>query len=567
VTEEERRPSSRGLHEAAWPDMFANLQSAYAELAQAQFELQGRASEIQAAHDLFEQVVASMSEALFLLDHTGHIVRVNPAATALLGRPEAELARQSFATLCGAADVPTNPWQLLHRAPTGALRDLEFEIPTRAGTSLALSTSWALVRDKRGKIIGMLAVARDITARKREEEGRARLLAREQAARRLAEEASRSKDEFLATVSHELRTPLNAMIGWVDMLRAGVLDGPTTARALETVERNMKLQTQLVEDLLDVSRIISGKLRLDVKPVHLVAIIEAAIESVRPAATAKTIEVQTVFEPLTDPVVGDPDRLQQIVWNLLSNAIKFTPQAGRVVVRLERRDEQTELTVRDSGKGISPDFLPFVFDRFRQADSSSTRVYGGLGLGLAIVRHLVELHGGTVSVESAGEGHGATFTVRLPFMPLRTVGALDVHPTTPPGSLPATQLNLTGLRVLIVDDSSDERELFTIALERHGAAVTAAASVAEAVKAFEETRPEVIVSDISMPGEDGYDLIRRVRASGVEGGGRTPAVALTAYASAADRQRTLLAGFHLHLAKPVDATELATVVARLAGRV
>jgi PAS domain S-box-containing protein len=567
MAEREGRPSAHRLHEAAWPDMFTNLQSAYAELAQAQFELQTRTSEIQTARDLFEQVVASISEGLFLLDHTGQIVRVNPAATTLLGRAEADLVGKPFRTICGESNgVPTNPWQLLKQAPEGTLRDVEFDIATPAGVSRTLSTSWALVRDKRGKIVGVLGIARDVTVSKQAEQERARLLAREQSARQEAEAANRAKDEFLAMLSHELRTPLNAMMGWVNLLRAGFLDPPTTAKALETIERNLKIQTQLIEDILDVSRIITGKLALTVKSVELAAVTAQALESLRPAAAAKGLTMQTVFEPSMEPVAGDSDRLQQIVWNLLSNAIKFTPRGGRVVIRLERRDAEAQLIIRDTGKGIAPDFVPFIFERFRQADSSSTRAHGGLGLGLAIVRHLVDLHGGTVSAESEGEGRGATFTVRLPFATPEATGILERRAEVQTGSAPDALPNLAGVRVLVVDDAADERELFTAALASYGAVVTAAGSVEEALTAFEQSPPDIIVSDIAMPERDGYELIRRVRAMGRERGGGTPAIALTAYARAEDRRRALMAGFQLHVAKPADPAEVVYAVATLTGR-
>ena len=390
---------------------------------------------------------------------------------------------------------------------------------------------------------------------------------------REAQEANRSKDEFLAMLSHELRTPLTSMLGWAQLLRSGKLDAATQERALETIERNTKAQAQLIEDLLDLSRIITGKLRLEVRPMELAPVIEAALDAARPAADAKAIQLQLVLNPNVGLVSGDADRLQQVVWNLLSNAIKFTPKEGRVEVRLERVNSQVAIVVSDTGQGISEEFLPFVFDRFRQADMGLTRRHGGLGLGLAIVRHMVELHGGTVSVTSPGEGLGSTFTVKIPLMPLRNGNGEAPAETGAAGNAGdgAAPLvaSLTGVRVLLVDDEADARELLTAVLERAGAEVCAAASVAQALEVFAVTsqwRPDVLVSDIGMPGEDGYSLIRKVRALEPERAGEVPAAALTAYARAEDRLRALSAGYQMHVAKPVEPDELVLVVARLAGR-
>ncbi len=407
---------------------------------------------------------------------------------------------------------------------------------------------------------------REIRVREWAEQERARLLVLEQAARRHAEEANRMKDEFLATLSHELRTPLNAILGWVQVLRTGKLDATAAARALETIERNSRAQAQLIADLLDVSRIITGKLRLDFKPVVLPRIIDAALESVQPAASAKDIQLTLSLEPLSSPVLGDSDRLQQVIWNLLSNAIKFTPRGGGVEVRVREERPNAVLQVSDSGAGIRPDFLPYVFDRFRQADGALTRTHGGLGLGLSIVRHLVELHGGTVEVASEGEGRGATFTVRLP---LRT-GAPEEAPDERSASPVQGVWNLPGLledlRVLVVEDEADTRDLLVMALEQCGAAVAAFGSVPEALESFDRELPHVVVSDIGVPLEDGYSLIRKIRSREPGRGGEVPAAALTAYARSEDRQRALESGFQAHLPKPVDPSELIATVARLAGR-
>jgi signal transduction histidine kinase len=407
---------------------------------------------------------------------------------------------------------------------------------------------------------------REIRVREWAEQERARLLVLEQAARKQAEEANRTKDEFLATLSHELRTPLNAILGWVQVLRSGKLDETAAVRALETIERNARSQAQLIADLLDVSRIITGKLRLDFKPVDLRRIIEAALDSVRPAADAKGILLDVSAVPLASPVLGDADRLQQVVWNLLSNAMKFTPRGGRVEVRLREAGSNALIRVTDTGIGIRPDFLPYVFDRFRQAEGSITRSHGGLGLGLSIVRHLIELHGGTVDVESAGEGQGATFIVRLPLRAELAEDPLDQTAVGRVGLFNSPPDLLAGLRVVVVEDEADTRELLMVALQQCGAEVAAFGTVPEALAWFDQSVPDVLVSDIGVPVEDGYALIRKIRAREPARGGNVPAAALTAYARAEDRLRALEAGYQTHLAKPVDPPELIATVARLAGR-
>ncbi len=416
---------------------------------------------------------------------------------------------------------------------------------------------------------------REIRVRQLIEEERAMLLVREQEARKQAEEANRIKDEFLATLSHELRTPLNAILGWAQVLRTGKVDEGTTARALEAVERNARAQAQLISDLLDVSRIITGKLRLELKPVELPRIIDAALDSVRPAADAKGIRIRLTLDRAAGPLVGDPDRLQQVIWNLLSNAIKFTPQDGSVEVRLGQRGGQAEIAVQDTGAGIRPDFVPYVFDRFRQAESSTTRQYGGLGLGLSIVRNMVELHGGTVTVESPGEGQGSTFTVCLPIRLGVEGGMMDGMPATlterrqrPAEDVPdmVGSKILTGLHVLVMDDEADTRDLLVTALEQCGARVTAVPNVPDALASLDRVLPDVLLSDIGVPGEDGYSLIRKLRARSAELGGNVPAAALTAYARSEDRIRALSAGFQAHLAKPIDPAEVVATIAALAGR-
>jgi PAS domain S-box-containing protein len=388
-------------------------------------------------------------------------------------------------------------------------------------------------------------------------------------ARREIETASRLKDEFLATVSHELRTPLTAILGWTHLLRGGQLDATSATNALQVVERNARVQSQLIDDLLDVSRIITGKLRLDVRQVDPASFIESAMETLRPAAEAKDVCIQKVMDTGIVSVAGDPARLQQVVWNLLSNAIKFTPRGGRVEVRLQQINSHVEIVVSDTGAGIKPEFLPYVFERFRQADQKTTRQYPGLGLGLAIVRHLVELHGGTVEAESPGEGLGAIFRVKLPIVPVYQNDDLAerVHPaardTLPSYDCPE---RLEGVKVLVVDDEADTRELLRIGIGQYGADVVTASSAQEALEAIEGRRPDLLVSDIGMPGEDGYELISKVRALPSGRGGEIPAIALTAYARTEDRLRALRAGYQMHVSKPVELVELVVVIAHLVRR-
>ncbi|MBD2019434.1 response regulator, partial [Leptolyngbya sp. FACHB-36] len=389
---------------------------------------------------------------------------------------------------------------------------------------------------------------REITDRKQAEIERIQSLQLAEDARAKAEDANRIKDEFLAVLSHELRSPLNPILGWTSLLRSRSHDPITTERALDTIERNARLQARLVEDLLDISRILQGKLNLTIASVDLEQTIQAALETVRLAAEAKSISIITAFDPDIPQILGDPDRLQQVVWNLLSNAVKFTPAGGRVEISLEQRDAQAQIRVSDTGKGISRDFLPHVFDYFRQADSSTTRSFGGLGLGLAIVRQVVELHGGRVCAESPGEGHGSTFTVRLPLLNAnkQTNGTLD----------PAASVSLDRIRVLVVDDDSDTREFLRFMLEQAGATVILAASASEALEVWAHSKPDVLLSDIGMPQSEGYGLIGKVRSLPTQQGGAIPAIALTAYAGHDDEQHTRSAGFQKHLAKPVEPSEL-----------
>ena len=398
---------------------------------------------------------------------------------------------------------------------------------------------------------------------KRSEEARGQLLLREQRARAEAEAANRIKDEFLATLSHELRTPLTALLGWACLLRGSGRDDTILDQGLEAIERNARIQTQLTDDLLDVSCIISGKLRLDVRPVEISSVIDAAISVVRPAADAKSIQLTYSHGPAIGAISGDSARLQQVVWNLLSNAVKFTPEGGRIEVRLERLNSHARLTVIDTGQGISAEFLPQVFDRFRQADSSTTRGYGGLGLGLAIVRHLVELHGGTVHAASQGAGQGTTFSATFPLLAVRLDAAVMAHNGK---DLCNCSPALNGLRVLVVDDEADTRLIISTVIARTGAEVKACQSAREALEILEQWRPDVLMSDIAMPGEDGYSLINKVRSLPAERGGNIPAAAFSAYAREEDRKSSLAAGYHMHIAKPVSSSQLVETIAHLAGR-
>jgi PAS domain S-box-containing protein len=412
---------------------------------------------------------------------------------------------------------------------------------------------------------GLSLFFRDINDRKRAEavrlrlaEEREQLLQREQAAREQAETANRIKDEFLAVLSHELRSPLNPILGWSKLLQTRKFDQQRTAEALATIERNAQLQSELIEDLLDVSRILQGKLSLNPCPVNLTTTIQGGLETVRLAAEAKLIHIETHLDYQVGQVSGDPARLQQVVWNLLSNAVKFTPKGGRVEVRLNQIEDYAQITVRDTGKGITADFLPYVFDYFRQQDGATNRKFSGLGLGLAIVRHLVELHGGTVQAESPGEELGATFTVRLPLMPMPSA----VKPDYPDAE---SSFDLNGVQILVIDDETDSREFVAFVLEEAGATVITATSAEEGFAALTQFQPRVLLSDIGMPDMDGYMLIRKIRALSPEEGGSVLAIALTAYAGDFHYQQALQAGFQCHLAKPIEPNQLIKTIADIVG--
>lgn len=519
----------------------------------------------------------SIGDAVIATNDQGRIVFVNAVAQRLTGYTEAEAQGRELKEVFHIINEETrepveSPVAKVLR--TGNIVGLANHtiLIAKNGAEIPIDDSGAPIKDERGQITGVVLVFRDIIERHRAEQDREKLLKHEQELRQKAEEAQRGlerinivKDEFLATVSHELRTPLTAMLGWARLLRSGKLDNQGLAHALATIERNAVSQAQLIEDLLDISRIITGKLRLDKSSAELVAIVSAAIDSVRPAATAKNITIRVELAERNIPILADSTRIQQVVWNILTNAIKFTPYGGKITIEVGRSEAEAEIRVTDTGQGISADFLPYVFDRFQQADSSTTRIHGGLGLGLAIVRHLVELHGGSVKAESAGQGQGATFTVTLPC--INTVSVQDSDYTDTDGAAISADV-LAGLRLLVVDDEFDTRDLLTLIFQQYGAEVRTAASAVQALDAFDAWRPDILVTDIGMPGEDGYSLLKKLRAlENAQGRGHIPALALTAYAKPEDRVRALSAGFQIYMSKPIEPTELVALVANLAGRI
>src|SRR5262245_45487281 len=687
----EHSDEARRLQEAAWPDMFANLQDAYAELVSTRFELERSSEQVAETHDLYQQIIASTSEAFFMTNLAGRVILTNPAAAQLLECEEEAILNQELAAICGASEVPATPWQLTQRERGGRLENLEVEVTTVNGARVPVSFNCTLMRDKKRKTTGVLAVAHDmrriralienliaartrfeelfelapealalsdaegritlvnsqtenlfgytreqligrniemlfpesvrnmltahtleertelsglrrdcaefpveviqrrigvegepltmslindITERKRVEQER-ELLAREQEARRVAEEDSRMKDDFLATISHELRTPLTAILGWTKILRAGDVDRASAERALVTIERNVHAQARLISDLLDASRIVTGKLRLEERTVDLRSLVEAAVEAIRPSIEAKRLRLQLAIEPWVGSLVGDPDRLKQALLNLLNNAIKFTPEQGLIEVRLEKLERKALLIVSDTGQGIDPNFLPYIFDRFRQADSSTKRSQGGLGLGLALVKYIVDAHNGAIYAYSRGPGQGSDFMITMPLAEVSQGGLADfwqvggAEKLEPPAEAQAARRHnrsLQGVRALVVDDESDAREVLCAILNSFGADARGVSSAADGFDVLRQWRPHVLVSDIGMPVEDGYDLIKRVRALPAEEGGETPAIALTAFASPDDRERALSSGFQVHVGKPVEPVEMAGVVARLLGR-
>jgi PAS domain S-box-containing protein len=514
-------------------------------------------------------VVESSDDAIYTKTLAGVVTSWNDSATRLFGFSAEQMLDQSVAVLI-PPELQNEETTLIEKILRGErVRHFETVRLNRAGARLDLSLSLSPILDEQGRVVSISTIARDITAQRLAANEREQMLKRQERALELAEDANRLKDEFLTTVSHELRTPLNHMYGWVKMLRTGVLNEEDQARALETIERNLKAQHRLIEDLLDVSRIITGKMRLDVRPVPLSSIIQATLESVRPTAEAKGVRLQVILDPRSHTISGDPDRLQQVVWNLLSNAIKFTPKGGRVQLRLERVNSNVQIIISDTGAGIDPEFLPFVFERFRQQDGSRARLHGGLGLGLAIVRHLVELHGGSVSVTSPGIGQGATFCVELPLAVTHSLRRQPEarHPADGAGLALEQLPSLDRVKVLLVDDEPDSLLLLKALLLPAGAEIRLANDTQSALDVLQVWQPDVLVSDIGMPANDGYELIRIIRQRNPADAPWLPAIALTGYASTEDRIWALSAGFQMHIAKPVEPAELITVIASLAGRI
>lgn len=508
-------------------------------------------------------IIDSSDDAIVSKNLQGIVTSWNHGAERIFGYKAREMVGQPITRLFPADKQMEEP-QILARLQKGErVAHFETKRVRKDGVVIDVSLTISPVRNAEGVIVGASKIARDITSHKQVTE-QARAAAAE------AERQSRMKDEFLATLSHELRTPLQSIRGWTQLLLSGPLDEKEVREGLEVIDRNALAQTRIIEDLLDMNRILSGKVRLDMQRVELRAIIEAALETIKPAALAKNIRLQAVLDPLVKGVLGDPSRLQQIFWNLLSNAVKFTPSGGQVMVSLARVNSHLEVSVSDNGIGIRPEFLPQVFERFRQADASTTRRHGGLGLGLAIVKHLTELHGGSVRVKSAGEGQGATFSVLLPLaviLPPAEQPAADRHPPSAARAASGAALpSLQKISLLVVDDEEDARNLLKVILSKAGAQVATAASADQALALWQQSVPDVLISDIGMPDKDGYALIREIRALPADKGGRVPAIALTAYTRTEDRIKAISAGFQMHLSKPADGAELMTMVASLAGK-
>jgi PAS domain S-box-containing protein len=515
--------------------------------------------------------------AIFMLDPNGRVATWNVGAERIKGYTASEIIGQHF-SIFYPEDARESMWpehELQIASEQGSFVDTGWRL-RKDGTSFWANVTLTALRDDTGRLLGYAKLTRDLTSAKRVEamefanEQREEMLDAERSARMAAQRAIRIKDEFLATLSHELRTPSSAILGWTQLLlREGTPKGPDAhKRAIEVIDRNARAQVKLIDDLLDLSRIMTGKIRLDLNPISLASVLEAAVHSAMPAAEAKGIRLQSILGSSQDIVSADSTRLQQVVWNLLTNAIKFTPKGGQVQVVLQRVNSHLELSVSDTGIGIPASYLPHVFDRFSQRDSSTTRAFGGLGLGLAICKQLVELHGGSIKAASQGEGMGATFSVQLPLsiVQLDDRSAPRIHPTaeTQPGevlSLP----RLEGVHVFVVDDEPDARELLRTVLDDQGATVTTFGSAQEALAALKTTRPTLLICDVGMPKMDGYQLIRTLRAQESRSE-RIPALALTAFARAEDRKRSLVAGYQAHLAKPFDVSEFILVIADLVGR-
>ena len=536
-------------------------------------ERRAAAEELRRSEERFRLLIESVGDyAIYMLDPTGRVTTWNLGAERMKGYAASEIIGRSFEVFFPEEDIRDGK---PGRELAAAIKDGRFEDEgwrvRKDGTRFWANVVVTALRDGKSEPMGFAKITRDLTMR-REAEAIERNLVREQAARtaaetvaQRAEQSNRIKDEFLATVSHELRTPLNAIVGWAAMLREQELP-PNVMKGVEIIDRNARAQVKLVDDILDVSRIIVGKLRIEPKPADLVSIVRESIEVVRPSAVAKAISIS--FEASADVVllVGDAERLQQVAWNLLSNAVKFTQTRGTLDVAIRQESSTIVLVVRDNGRGIAPEFLPFVFDRFKQADATATRSFGGLGLGLALVRHIVELHGGSVAVESEGLKRGATFTVTLPVRAVMPQLKVEDAPTTPTRKAQRIAPDtLRGCRVLVVDDEPDARELLLTVLSGAGAEVETADSAAAGLEKLRSFRPNVLVSDIGMPDEDGYSLARQVRALAADKGGGIPSIALTAYTRNEDRAKALAAGFTTHVGKPVEPVDLVSAVSNLAA--
>jgi len=509
---------------------------------------------------LYREIFAHSKEAIAIIDPDGFYLQQNGAHFTLLGYADNDLEGKTPAIYLGEKTFQ----QIFDQLVVSGDYSGEHVCRTKSGDERTIELSVFTMRSGLGEPQCYVSIKRDITARKKTEKELAQLLVRERAARADAEKANRLKDEFLATLSHELRTPLNAVIGWARILKSGRLEPESSVHAIEVIERNAWAQKQIIEDILDVSRVITGKLQLHLGPVDLVSVVNAALDAVRPALEAKDIRIETEFESDLKVIAGDADRLQQVVWNLLSNASKFTPAGGVVGIRVILDDTYAEIEVSDTGPGIAPEFLPHVFERFRQADGSTTRTHGGLGLGLAIVRHLVELHGGLIAAENVSSGTGAVFTVKLP-LPSTELNRESLPAPTPIEN--ATEVDLQNLRILVVEDELDALDLLTIDLTAHGAEVQGASSAAQALELLRADKFDLLISDIGMADTDGYNLIRQVRTQEGEQGKHIPAIALTAYARTQDRIRAMTAGYNTHVAKPVEIRELVTVVKCLTGKI
>jgi PAS domain S-box-containing protein len=511
--------------------------------------------------DLYREIFAHSKEAIAIIDPEGFYLQQNGAHFIQLGYSDDDLHGKTPAICLGEQTFREIFNELLKSGDYAG----ETVCRTKSGEERNIELSVFTMRNGLGEPLCYVSINRDITARKKTEEKLAQLLVRERSARNDAEKANRLKDEFLATLSHELRTPLNAVIGWSRIMKAGRLDNESSGHAIEVIERNAWAQKQIIEDILDVSRVITGKLQLHLGPVDLISVVNAALDAVRPALEAKEIRIETNCQEGLKIIAGDVDRLQQVVWNLLSNASKFTPAGGVVSVRVTQDDTHAKIEVSDTGPGIAADFLPHVFERFRQADGSTTRTHGGLGLGLAIVRHLVELHGGLICVQNVTDGSGAVFTVKLPLPSTRLV--LESEPSLTPLEESLSEADLENVRILVVEDQLDALDLITIDLAEHGANVRGVTTAAEALALLDSEQFDLLISDIGMTDTDGYNLIRQVRDLEGGKGEQIPAIALTAYARTQDRIRAIAAGYNTHVAKPVEIKELITVVKCLTGKI